>query len=240
MMELVVLSLRYSSWSMRAWLALAHSGAGFETRTVELPGIGRQQRPGSIDDATDTLASRRALGSVNGLFPVLLVDGTAIHESLAICEYVAELFPDAGLWPRNAVDRALARAVSCEMASGFTHMRGELSSALFARVPGHVPTVETQAEIDRIFELWTDCLQRSGGPFLFGDFTIADAMYFPVLRRFVTYAVPLPASLVPYSDAIHALPAAHRLLEIARVSPPIPIYDDYIRSLGGNPDAGSD
>lgn len=229
-LELVVLSLRYSSWSMRAWLALTHAGATFATRTVELPHM--------MDPmATTSLADRRARGSVRGLFPVLRVRGTSIHESLAICEWAAEAYPDAGLWPADALLRAEARAISCEMLSGFGDMRRELSCHLFGRVPSFTPGPAARADIERVFEIWSEKLERSGGPFLFGRFSIADAMFYPVLTRFRTYAVALPQTLAPYAAALDALPAVRALIALASNEPHIPTYDAYIKRLGGDPDA---
>ena len=239
-LKLTVLSLRYSSWSMRAWLALTHAGAQFDLETVELPHLRRQGDGGTQDLAKlepTSLAERRALGSVRGLFPVLRIDGTPIHESLAICEYVAESFPSAGLWPKNTVERARARAICTEMVSGFTNMRGQMSSHLFARVRGFTPSTAAQTDIARICEIWSECLSRSGGPFLFGPFGIADAMYFPVLGRFRTYGVTLADSLLPYAQALDAAPAVVKLVALARNAPRIPAYDDYVRGLGGDPDA---
>jgi glutathione S-transferase len=188
--------------------------------------------------AKDTsLAERRAKGSVRGLFPVLRVDGTLIHESLAICEYVADTHPQAKLWPADALQRAEARAICTEMVSGFTGMRGELSSHLFGRVAGFKPGAAAQTDIARVLEIWSEKLEQSGGPFLFGPFSIADAMYFPVLGRFRTYGVELPASLVAYAQAMEAHPAVRALIEVARTAPPIPVYDDALRRLGGDPNA---
>ena len=230
-LKLTVLSLRYSSWSMRPWLALTHAGATFDTETVELAHMQKQGvEPTSLSD-------RRALGSIHGWFPVLRVDGIPIHESLAISEYVAEAFPDAGLWPEDSLSRALARAISCEMVSGFMNMRGELSCHLFGRVPGFAPSSAAHSDISRIFEIWSECLDRSGGPFLFGDFCIADAVYFPVLTRLRTYGVPLPETIMGYERALDTLPAVRKLIELARTEPRTPIYDDYVRGLGGDPDA---
>lgn len=241
-LKLTVLSLRYSSWSMRPWLALTHAGATFDTHTVELDDLKRQgddaDSAGLTGFGPASLAKRRTLGSVHGLFPVLRVDGTPIHESLAICEYAAEAFPQAGLWPEDRMSRALARSISCEMVGGFQGLRGELSSHLFGRVPGFVPSAAAETEISRVFELWEECLQRSGGPFLFGAFGIADAMYFPVLGRFRTYGIELAASAESYARALDALPAVKKLIERARAEPRIPVYDDYLRALGGDPDAG--
>ena len=242
LLELTVLSLRYSSWSMRPWLALTHAGANFSKETVELEHMQKQAdfSKGTIDLTKikpTPLSDRRALGSVQGLFPVLRVDGVPIHESLAICEYVAEAFPDAGLWPEDAVDRAQARAISCEMVGGFANMRAQLACHLFGRVPGFVPTADTRSDISRVFELWSDCLERSGGPFLFGRFGIADAMYFPVLTRLRTYDIPLAESVGDYAQALDNLPAVQKLLEVASSEPRTVIYDDYLRALGGDPDA---
>lgn len=241
-LKLTVLSLRYSSWSMRPWLALTQAGASFETETVELAEMMRQGGAGGGENDLGrfdpgSLADRRTLGSVHGLFPVLRVDGAPIHESLAICEYAAEAFPDAGLWPADALSRAQARAISCEMLSGFVNLRGKLSSHLFGRVPDFSPDAATRVEISRVFEIWSQCLDRSGGPFLFGRFGIADAMYFPVLGRFRTYGVPLPPGLSAYAKAIDAQPAVQKLVDLARTAPRIPVYDDYLRGLGGDPDA---
>ena len=228
-LKLNVLSLRYSSWSMRPWLALTHAGAKFDTETVELDQMGTPSAP--------PLAQRRKLGSVRGLFPVLRVDGTPIHESLAICEYVAEAFPQAPLWPADAVQRAEARAISCEMLSGFGDMRRELSCGLFGRVPGFVAGAAAQADIARVFEIWGEKLERSGGPFLFGRFSIADAMFYPVRTRFRTYSVTIPAALAAYVQALDSHAAVRALIEVARTAPRIAAYDAAMRKLGGDPDA---
>jgi glutathione S-transferase len=230
-LKLTVLSLRYSSWSMRPWLVLYHTGAPFETETVALPHMTRESE-------TTSLAERRKLGSVRGLFPVLRVDGTAIHESLAICEYVADAFPEAHLWPADPLQRAGARAICSEMVSGFSAMRNELSCHLFGRVPAFKPSEAARADIERVFEIWNEKLEASGGPFLFGRFSIADAMYFPVLTRFRTYGVEVPRPLSGYAEQLEAHPAVRALVAVAATAPRIPVYDDYLRRFGGDPDAG--
>ena len=230
-LKLTVLSLRYSSWSMRPWLVLYHTGEPYDTETVALPHMSRQSEETS-------LADRRKLGSVRGLFPVLRVGNTPIHESLAICEYVADTFPDARLWPAEPLQRAGARAICTEMVSGFSAMRNELSCHLFGRVPSFKPSDAARADIDRVFEIWNEKLEASGGPFLFGRFTIADAMYFPVLTRFRTYGIELPRPLVRYAEALEAQPAVRALVAVAATAPRIPVYDDYLRRFGGDPDAG--
>ena len=211
---------------MRPWLALTHAGADFETETVELQSF-----------ETTTLAERRALGSVAGLFPVLRIDGAPVHESLAICEYAAESFPEAGLWPGDTIARARARAICCEMVGGFLPMRSEMSCHLFARVPGFVPSDAARRNIDRIFEIWSECLDRSGGPFLFGPATIADFFYFPVLARFRTYGIGLPKDITAYAQTLEAQPAVSALQEKARTAPATAVYDEYVIGLGGDPAA---
>lgn len=236
-LRLSVVSLAYSSWSMRAWLALQHSGAAFETDTAEFD-MGRQTASASAIGAQPfDLQGRRRLGSVTGLFPVLWVGDTPIHEALAICEWVAEAYPPAGLWPDDPLARAQARAVCCEMASGFASIRGELSCHLFARVPGHTPSSATRTQIDRVFEIWQACLDRHGGPFLSGRFGVVDCMYYPVLSRFRTYGVALPPALEPWAGHLEASAPVRALVAAAGQAPAIPVYDDYIRQLGGDPTA---
>ena len=224
---------------MRPWLVLTHAGAKFVTETAT-PELRRQSLATDDDAALAKLAdrevqARRKLGSVTGLFPVLHVDGAAIHESLAICEWANDTFPQARLWPESAIARAQARAVSCEMLASFSNVRMHMSCHLFGRVPVFSPNPATQRDIDRVFEIWRAALDRSGGPFLFGEFCIADAMYFPARTRLRTYGVPIPADLANYVAALDALPAVHALHEQARTSPEIPTYDEYLRSLGGDP-----
>jgi glutathione S-transferase len=177
-LRLRVISLRYSSWSMRPWLALTHAGASFLTETVELP-LAKQDLTAQADtteeqDAMRELSARRAMGSITGKFPVLHVRDTPIHESLAICEWANDTYPAARLLPESALDRARARAISSEMATGFTQLRTHLSCHLFGRVPGFVRALDT-------------------------------------------------------------LPAARALEQAARDAPAIAAYDDYVRSLGGDP-----
>jgi glutathione S-transferase len=233
-MHLKVLSLRYSSWSMRPWLALRIAGSEFDCETVELDDMGRPIA--SLEESGIRLARRRALGSVAGLFPVLHVEGVAIHESLAICEWAAEVHPEAGLWPEARLDRARARAISAEMASGFSNLRSKMSCHVFARVPRFAPDLATGAEIARVFEIWGRALESSGGPFLFGSIGIADCMYFPVLTRFRTYGVEIPADLEGYASAMEAHPAVEAWRRAARQAPAIPSYDDAIRAMGGTID----
>lgn len=239
-LQLHVLSLRYSSWSIRPWLALTAAGAQFETVTVKLPELWAQadaNDPGLVDLKRDQLEQRRKQGSVIGLYPVLRVDGTPIHESLAICEWVADTFPEAGLWPADTLDRARARAICCEMTSGFSNLRSTMSCHIFARVPNFQPDAATMLDIERVFEIWRTSLDRSGGPFLLGSFGIVDCMYFPVITRFRTYGVGLESDLEAYAARVEAHPAVQAWRVVARVAPATPVYDESIRALGGDPNA---
>eukprot|EP00567_Pseudictyota_dubia_P011239 CAMPEP_0197438180 /NCGR_PEP_ID=MMETSP1175-20131217/5248_1 /TAXON_ID=1003142 /ORGANISM="Triceratium dubium, Strain CCMP147" /LENGTH=224 /DNA_ID=CAMNT_0042967859 /DNA_START=86 /DNA_END=760 /DNA_ORIENTATION=+ len=220
---------------------MTQAGANFEVDTVTLPDLsGDPKKSGSL--GKDVVEERKQLGSVRGLFPVLHVEDTSIYESLAICEYIAELYPQAHLWPEYPLDRARARSICNEMTTGFMALRGECSCHLSARVPKFTPRdpEELQADIDRVLEVWTECLERSGGPYLFGEhFGIADAMYYPVLTRFWTYGVvdfeKVDDKIKAYAKVLEADPTVKKLVEYARNAPAIPKYDEYIRMLGGDP-----
>jgi len=226
---------------MRPWLALTYAGAVFTTATVDLQldkqDLVRPDNTASDEASARALRERRARGSVAGLFPVLYVGETPIHESLAICEWANEAYPAARLWPAAALDRARARALASEMATGFMQLRTHMSCHLFGRVRDYEPNPATRRDIARVFEIWSQALDRSGGPFLFGRFGIADAMYFPVRTRLRTYGITIPESLAPYAHALDELPATRALEQAARTAPAIPAYDDYLKSLGGDPTA---
>ncbi len=192
-LTLYVGSKRYSSWSLRPYLALAQTGAAFETRTILL----------------DRATSKAEIAAVNpaGRVPVLHDGELVIGDSLAICEYVHELFPQAGLWPADCAQRASARFVSAEMHSSFAALRQAMPMDVCSSKPGQGHTAEALADARRIQTIWREQLAASGGPFLFGAFTIADAMFAPVTTRFTTYGVELDAALRAYVAAIAALPA---------------------------------
>jgi glutathione S-transferase len=188
---LYVGSKRFSSWSLRPYLALAHAGAPFETRTIFL----------------DRPTSKAEIAKVNpaGRVPVLHDGDLVIWDSLAICEYAHEQY--GNLWPADRAARARARAISAEMHSGFVALRGNMPMDICTSKPcvGHTP--EALADARRVQEIWREALAASGGPFLFGTFSIADAMFAPVTTRFRTYGVDLDATCRAYSAAIAALPA---------------------------------
>ncbi|MDJ0513506.1 MAG: glutathione S-transferase family protein [Methyloceanibacter sp.] len=196
---LIIGDKNYSSWSLRPWLSLKACGAPFEEECVRL------RRP----DSKAEIFKRSPSGKV----PALKTDLGVIYDSLAIVEFLAEQYPDAGLWPKDAASRAAARCISAEMHSGFQALRNDMPMDLISRFP--MPEVsETLANnIRRVVTIWIDTRNRfgHGGPLLFGKFTNADAMYAPVATRFRTYGVPLAdygddGTAADYVDAINAMP----------------------------------
>jgi glutathione S-transferase len=183
----------YSSWSMRPWLALKWGGIAFEERVIPLGGEGYGR---------SEIKEVRAV-SPSGRVPALHLGATIIHESLAICEWAAEQAPS--LWPAEALVRAQARSVACEMHAGFAALRRDLSMNVRRRL-AHAPQwpTDTLADLERLHALWADLRARHGGPFLFGARSIADAMFAPVATRLRTYAVESPAAARTYCDTIFA------------------------------------
>jgi glutathione S-transferase len=202
----------YSSWSLRAYLALAATGAPFREEVVPL------SRP----DSKAALLKASPTSRV----PVLRHGDLVIWDSLAICEYLAELFPQAGLWPADRATRARARSVSAEMHSGFPALRRDMPMDIRADLPRRGRTPEALADVVRVLEIWRTCRNAAvGGPFLFGTFTIADAMFAPVTTRFTTYGVDLDDVCQAYVDAIAAWPAMKAWREAGAAEPWV--IDDY-------------
>lgn len=204
-LTLVIGNKNYSSWSLRAWLALAQAGVAFDE--VRIP-LSRPESKGQI-----------LRYSPSGKVPCLIDDGLTVCDSLAICEYVNERYADGRLWPRDAAVRARARAVAAEMHSGFAALRTHMSMDIRARHTEAGAAAQRRddvaADIARIHAVWAECL-ATGGPLLFGGFSIADAFYAPVVTRFATYGVALPAQLAAYSDLVLALPAMQQWTAAAR------------------------
>ena len=212
-----------SSWSLRGWLPLVKSGAPFEETLVRYRTFEGRQRLNQL--------------SPTGKVPFLVHkrDGREIKvwDSIAIGEYLAELFPAKHLWPEDAAARAHARSISAEMHSGFRPLREHLSMALLDRHP-NPNNPQANADIQRIEKMWRECREtwgkssggNGGGPFLFGGWTIADAMYAPVVTRFRTYGVKLGATGAAYMEAVLADPDFRRWKDQARRdSPPEPQTD---------------
>ena len=200
----------YSSWSLRAWLAARQAGLAFDEVVIPL------YQPGS----RETILKY----SPSGRVPALKHGEITVWESLAVCEYLAETFPTAGLWPSDPVARAAARSVSTEMHAGFAALRGHLPMNVRSTYPDRGVTPEVQGDINRIMAIWRDCRARFGqdmGDFLFGPFTIADAMYAPVVTRFRTYRIDLERDADAYCDTIMGLPAMQEWVTAARNEPMI-------------------
>ena len=195
-LTLVIGNRNYSSWSLRAWLALRHAGIPFTERLIPL-----------WEEGWDAAI---AAHSPSRRVPVLLHGERTVWESLAILEYAHELHPEVGLWPADRDVRAVARAVACEMHAGFSALRTHMPMNLRRRDlkgKGRGPGVAD--DIDRICGIWRDCRARygAGGAFLFGAFGAADAMFAPVATRLETYGVHLDGTCAAYSRAVLTLPA---------------------------------
>ena len=184
----------YSSWSLRAWLMLRRTGAAFDEMVIPI------RRP----DSRETILRYSPSGKV----PALVHGDRTVWDSLAIGEYLAETFPEAALWPADAGARATARSVSAEMHSGFLDMRRAMPMNMRSSVPGREISDAMQGDINRIGAIWRDCRMRvaDGGPYLFGAFPIADAMFAPVASRFRTYGVELDETPADYADTLLAMP----------------------------------
>jgi glutathione S-transferase len=194
-LKLIIGNKNYSSWSLRPWIAMKVAGIAFEEEVISLDAPDFKARVGKV--------------SGTGKVPALVDGGIHVWESLAILEYLAEKFPAAGLWPADPSARAEARAIAAEMHAGFAAMRRHLPMNVWRPVKRRELTPEVEANVGRIEAVWTGCRRRfgAGGPFLFGGFGAADAMYAPVVSRFHTYAVAVPPVARAYMDAVMALPA---------------------------------
>jgi glutathione S-transferase len=204
---LVIGNKNYSSWSLRPWLLLRHHGVDFEE--VRLP--------------LDTPQFAREIGawSPARTVPAMRHGDLAIWDSLAICEYANEVFLGGAGWPREPDARAMARTASAEMHAGFAALRTRMPMNCRRRVQGLSLSVQVRHDIERVLAIWRDCRDRFGaaGPFLFGAFSIADAMFAPVTTRFVSYGVDLDATCRAYVDAVYATPGMKQWLADAEREP---------------------
>ncbi|WP_150495402.1 glutathione S-transferase family protein [Roseibium aquae] len=192
-LELIIANKNYSSWSFRPWIALSHKRITFTETFVRF-----NFEAGNPDI--------KAL-SPSGKVPVLKHGDVMVWESLAILEYAAEVFPEKELWPADFKARARARAVSAEMSSGFAALRGACPMNMRRPVEKLAVDAAVKADVARIVHLWRECLDASGGPYLFGEFTIADAMYAPVVSRFGTYMLTQDAVADAYGATLRETPA---------------------------------
>lgn len=191
-MVLVIGNKRYSSWSLRPWVLMKHFEIPFEEKLIPL------DQPDSEANLLKYSPSKKV--------PALIDGEITVWESMAIMEYLNEKYPEKQMWPVNVKMRAMARSVANEMHSGFTTMRNIMSHDIQKTVPGFDYT-KALNDVNRVMEIWRDCLQKSGGPFLFGEFTIADAMFAPVVNRFITYDVKVDTECAKYMIAMRELPA---------------------------------
>jgi glutathione S-transferase len=197
MLKLVIGNKNYSSWSMRPWLAMRASDIAFEEVFIRL----------YTDDKADK--DRILSFSPAGKVPALIDGDVTVWDSLSIIEYLAEKFPQSRLWPEDWARRAHARSISAEMHSGFMALRNECGMNLHRPVGAVELSDDARANVARIQEIWADCHRRYGkeGPFLFGAFSGADAMFAPVAHRFRTYAIEMTDDARHYFDAMMSLPA---------------------------------
>ena len=195
MLDLIIGNKNYSSWSFRPWIAMKVAGIAFRETVISLEAADFKERVIKMSGA--------------GKVPVLIDGDVRVWESLAILEYLAEKFPAAGLWPHDDAARAHARAISCEMHAGFQPLRRQLPMNMWRPVLPRQLDADVKADVARIDAIWTDSRARfgAGGPFLYGAFGAADAMYAPVVSRFHTYAVEVSVAARDYMRAVMALPA---------------------------------
>ncbi|MDY0917898.1 glutathione S-transferase family protein [Pseudomonas viridiflava] len=197
-LHLIIGDKRYSSWSLRPWLVLEMTGAPFTDQVIRL----------NLPDTRENILKYSPTGKV----PALQCEHGTIIDSLAICEYLVERFPDVDLWPRDVSARAQARSACAQMHSGFMSLRSNMPMDLRQDQALEVIPVDTQADIDRIVALWAECRKaaREDGPFLFGRPSIADAFFAPVAIRLRTYRVALPDEALAYIETIYQWPAFQR------------------------------
>jgi glutathione S-transferase len=205
-LTLIIGNKNYSSWSLRPWLAMKQ----FELPFTEI------RIPLYTPESSEQIRQYCPLG--NGKVPILLHEHRSIWDSQAIFEYLSEMFPERSWWAGDYQARAIARSICAEMYSGFLALRNQMPMNCRASYPGKGMTPEVQKDIDRITTIWRTCRETYGrnGDFLFGRFTIADAVYAPVMLRFRTYAVSLDSVCQSYVDVLLALPAMQDWLQAAQ------------------------
>jgi glutathione S-transferase len=201
MLQLYIANKNYSSWSMRPWIMLKQAGIDFEEVMVR------------FDSFEPTSQFKKTITAVNpaGRVPCLVDDGFVVWDTLAIAEYVAEKFPNKKLWPTDTKARARARSICAEMHSGFTGLRSNCPMNIEASLPDIGALVlrdkpAARADVVRIEAMWHELFAQHGGPFLFGDFSIADAYYAPVCMRFNTYALSQSADINAYVERVRQAP----------------------------------
>ena len=224
MLKLYIGNKNYSSWSMRPWVLMKQAGLPFEERMVR------------FDSFASGSQFKQQVLQVNpgGRVPVLVDEGFAVWDSLAICEYLAEKFPEAPLWPRERQQRARARSVCGEMHSGFSALRTHCTMNIEASLPEVGARIwreqpQVQADVQRITDMWAGLLAASKGPMLFGEFSIADAFYAPVCTRIRTYGLPVSGEAAAYVDRVYALPGVKAWVDDALAEQDFVPFDEPYR-----------
>jgi glutathione S-transferase len=225
MLTLFIGNKNYSSWSMRPWVLMKQAGIDFQEEKVRFDSFEGESR------------FKAAVLKVNpaGRVPVLVDDGFAVWDSLAIAETLAEKFPDRALWPRQAQARARARSVCAEMHSGFTALRTHCPMNIEASLPAVGAQVwrdqaPVRADVQRLVDMWTGLLQEHKGPMLFGEFGIADAFFAPVCMRLRTYQLPVPDAVQGYVARVCALPGVKAWIDDALAEHDFVAFDEPYRS----------
>ncbi|KQT09419.1 glutathione S-transferase family protein [Ramlibacter sp. Leaf400] len=225
MLQLYIGNKNYSSWSMRPWVLLRQAGIPFEEVKVR------------FDSFASGSSFKQAIAGVNpvGKVPVLVDDGLAVWDSLAICEYAAERFPDKQLWPRDAKARARARSVCAEMHSGFSALRNHCPMNIEASLPQIGALVwrdqpAVREDVQRIVAMWSDLLEQHRGPMLFGAFSVADAFFAPVCMRLRNYALPVPGHVTDYIRRVCALPGVKAWIDDALEEKDFVEFDEPYRT----------
>jgi glutathione S-transferase len=228
-MKLYIGNKNYSSWSMRPWVLMRHFGIRFDEVMLRFDSF----------DADSQFKQRIGAVSPAGRVPVLVLDnGLAVWDSLAIAETLAEHFPSLALWPQDVAERARARSLSAEMHSGFGALRQHCPMNIEASLPEVGARVwqaheALQRDVARITQSWSEALNGSGGPFLFGSFGIVDAMFAPVCFRLTTYALPMPPQLNAYVQRVQALPAVREWVRDALAERDFIPFDEPYRQAPG-------
>jgi len=220
-MKLVIANKNYSSWSLRAWLVLREAGIPFEEVMLRFgDGFGSGE-----------FSERVRRYSPAGRVPVLVDDDLVVWDSLAIAEYLADKFPEKKLWPDARAARARARSICAEMHAGFSHLRNRMPMNCEASLPLGALEIVVLRDVERVTEIWREARAAYGaeGPFLFGRFSIADAYFAPVVWRFVTYAIPLPAPAKVYVETMTSLASMKEWLASARAENEFVDFDEPYR-----------
>ena len=210
MLQLYIGNKNYSTWSLRPWLAMRQLGIDFEEVMVRFDGFGPQSQ------FKQTMQALTPTGNV----PLLVHDGLAVWDTLAMAEYLAEAFPQAGIWPQPVADRARARSLCAEMHGGFAALRSHCPMNIEAPLPAEGARIwaaqaGVRQDVARLIQMWTTQLQTHGGPMLFGQFSMVDAYFAPVCMRLHGYGLPVPPAIAAYIDRVRALPAMQAWISAA-------------------------